>query len=214
MNVRDYGNGIIFYENGLSNSLCDSISSFYYANMELTKPGITISGKSVTPSGDRWKNTIDQEGRWHEHGVTQEEKDTRARIDEEIYNELRHSVSAYLDSFKYLSEAPGVTDTGYLWQMYIQNNGYYREHVDGQQWVYAVHRRICGIICYVNTVDQGGETYFKYQNLHIKPEKGGVVIFPAHWMYPHESLMPTSSDKLIISSFLECEPLFHVHEEH
>lgn len=211
MDIHDYGNGIIFYDNGLSDELCDTIWSFYYNNLELTRPGVTISGKPLTPSGERWKNTMDQEGYWSDPGIDSSLKTERSRIDELIYQELRPVVSAYLDSFKYLGEASGVSDTGYLWQMYVKGDGYYREHVDGQQWVYRVHRRICGIICYVNTVEDGGETYFAYQDLKIKPKKGGVVIFPAHWMYPHESLIPNSSDKLILSSFLECEPEYHAH---
>jgi hypothetical protein len=212
MKPRDHGNGIIFYEHGLSDELCDTIWSFYYNNFDLARPGVTISGKPLTPDGERWKNTMDQEGCWDDSEAGASIKTERSRIDELIYQELRPVISEYLGRFKYLAEAPGITDTGYLWQMYKKNDGYYREHVDGQQWVYRVHRRVGAIVCYVNTVEEGGETYFPYQNLKVKPEKGGVVVFPAHWMYPHESLLTISSDKLILSSFLECNTEFHVHE--
>ena len=214
MEKRDYGNGIIFYANGLSDALCDTVWSFYYDNPGMSRPGVTISGQPLTPTGERWKNTIDQENGWGDPTVDGAIKRERARIDELVYQELRPVVSAYLDSFKFLSEAPNVTDTGYLWQRYVKGDGYYKEHVDGQQWVHSVFRRICGIIVYVNTVDEGGETFFSYHDLRIKPEKGGVVIFPAHWMYPHGSLVPLSSDKLILSSFLEFQPDFHTHAGH
>lgn len=203
--------GIAFYENGLSDSLCDEIWESYYRNISLSLPGITISGKSSGPDNVKWKNTLDQDINRtfvDEYEVQKE----RNIIDEKIYQELKGAVSHYLGQFTFLATAPDIQDTGYLWQMYKQNDGYYKEHIDGEQWSYSVYNRVATILCYVNTVDEGGETYFRYQDLRIKPEKGGVVIFPATWMYPHEALVPVSSDKLIISSFLICNPTeFHVH---
>lgn len=213
MKLRYVNQGIAFYENGLSDELCDTIWSFYYDNMELARPGVTISGNTQTAGGEPWKHTLDQQAFLpgsEEHPL----KQRRGEIDEEIYQQLRPVISDYLDRFKYLAEAPGITDTGYLWQMYRQNEGYYKEHVDGSNWVPKVFKRVGAIICYINTVEEGGETTFSYQDFKVKPEKGGVVVFPATWTYPHQSLVPMSSDKLIISSFLECQPLFHVHEEH
>lgn len=203
--------GIAFYENGLSHSLCDEIWESYYRNISHSLPGITISGKSIGPDNVKWKNTLDQDVNRtfvNEREVQQE----RNRIDEKIYQELKGPVAQYLHEFTFLATAPNIQDTGYLWQMYKQNDGYYKEHIDGEQWSYSVYNRVATILCYVNSVEEGGETYFRYQNLRVKPEKGGVVIFPATWMYPHEALVPVSSDKLIISSFLICNPTeFHVH---
>lgn len=204
--------GIALYENGLSDLLCDEIWESYYRNISYSLPGITISGQSVGPDNVKWKNTLDQDVNRtfaNEDDIQQE----RNRIDEKIYQELKGSVVQYLDKFNFLATAPNIQDTGYLWQMYKQNDGFYKEHIDGEQWSYSVYNRVATILCYVNTVDKGGETYFRYQNLRIKPKKGSVVIFPATWMYPHEALVPVSSDKLIISSFLIFDPTeFHVHQ--
>lgn len=210
MTLRYVNQGIAFYENGLTDELCDTIWSFYYANLDMSRPGITMTGTNVGAAGERWKHTLDQEN-FVINGEIHPAKERRDQIDEEIYSQLRLVVADYLDKFTYLRDAQ-LNDTGYLWQMYRKNDGYYKEHVDGQQWVYKVHKRVGAIICYINGVDEGGETYFPYQDLKIKPEKGGVAIFPAHWMYPHQALVPASSDKLIISSFLECRTEYHVHE--
>jgi hypothetical protein len=213
MKLRYVNQCISFYENGLTDELCDRIWSFYYDNMELAKPGVTISGLAKSPDGSRWKHTIDQQA-FEQGSEFHPLKQTREQIDEEIYQQLRPVITDYLERFTYLAEAPNITDTGYLWQMYRQNEGYYKEHVDGSNWVPKVYKRVGAILCYINTVEKGGETAFRYQDLKVKPEKGGVVVFPATWTYPHQALVPTSSDKLIISSFLECEPLFHAHEDH
>lgn len=171
-----------------------------------------MSGSSVLPDGQKWKNTFDQSASDGQFSDDQVVQTTRLEIDEQVYQSLVPLVGNYLDNFTYLSGAPGIEDTGYLWQMYKQNEGYYKEHIDGEQWTYRVFNRVGAIICYINTVDEGGETYFRYQDLKVKPQRGGVIIFPSSWMYPHEALMPLSSDKLIISSFLTCNPTeFHVH---
>jgi hypothetical protein len=213
MKLRYVNQGIAFYENGLTDELCDTIWSFYYDNIELSKPGVTISGNAQTTQGEPWKHTLDQQA-FLPDSEGHPRAQRRGEIDEEIYQQLRPVITDYLERFTYLAEAPNIRDTGYLWQMYRQNEGYYKEHVDGSNWVPKVYKRVGAILCYINTVEEGGETAFRYQDIKVKPEKGGVVVFPATWTYPHQALVPTSSDKLIISSFLECQPLFHVHEDH
>lgn len=205
--------GIAFYEHGLSDELCDEIWDSYFTNIAKSHEGITMSGSSVLPNGTKWKNTFDQSVDDADFAGDRSAAEERAVIDEKIYQSLGPVVTNYLDTFTYLSDAPNIKDTGYLWQMYKQNDGYYKEHIDGEPWTLRVFNRVGAIICYINTVVDGGETYFRYQDLKIKPVKGGVAIFPSSWMYPHEALVPLSSDKLIISSFLTCSPRdFHVHE--
>jgi len=207
MGLKYNEQGIAVFSNGLTDELCDEIWNFYYDNISESKPGRTISGHKVDKDGKLTKNTLDQDFTNSDSPVV----GLRELIDEKIYQQLRPVVSEYLSMYHYLAEAPNITDTGYLWQMYRQNDGYYKEHIDGSPWVQSVFSRVGAIICYINTVDEGGETYFRYQNLKVKPEKGTVAVFPASWMYPHEALMPLSSDKLILSSFLEFTPDFHIH---
>ena len=198
--------GIAYYTNGLSDYLCEDVWNFYYKNKDsLTLPGITMSGGNGGDENNPWKHTLDQDikrlPQCNEDIVAE-----RNNIDDRIYEEIKLSVSHYLDTYDQLAKAPNIIDTGYLWQMYQQNDGYYKEHVDGDNWNYDTIHRVAAIVCYINTVDEGGETYFRYQDFSVKPKKGGVIIFPSSWMYPHEAKMPLSSDKLILSSFLVCNP--------
>jgi hypothetical protein len=102
----------------------------------------------------------------------------------------------------------------YMIQRYIKNKGKFIYHDDANIDYQTKKYRLLTYIWYLNDVDEGGETSFRYQDLKVKPDKGGVVVFPATWTYPHEALVPRSSDKLILSSFLVCQPPFHVHEDH
>ena len=40
---------------------------------------------------------------------------------------------------------------------------------------------------YLNTVDEGGKTEFKYQDLAIKPEAGTLLIWPAAYTHVHRA---------------------------
>lgn len=51
----------------------------------------------------------------------------------------------------------------------------FKEHCDAEP--YHHNQRIATILVYLNTVDEGGATYFTKLNLRIKPEKGTAVIF-------------------------------------
>ena len=62
--------------------------------------------------------------------------------------------------------------------------------------------RVLAFVVYINTVHEGGETYFRYQDISVKPIEGHVVVFPTNWTHPHQAMVPRSNDKLIISSFI------------
>jgi len=212
MTAKYVHQGIAYYENGLSDELCDEIWNFYFNNLHKSSPGITISGQSSGPDNVKWKNTFDQDVNKNFLGEEQI-LEQRKIIDNKIYEQIKSTITDYLNSFQYLATAPNIEDTGYLWQMYKQNDGYYKEHIDGEPWSFNVYNRVAAILCYINTVDEGGETYFRYQDLKVKPQKGAIALFPTSWMYPHEALVPLSSEKLILSSFLICHPVdFHVHK--
>tara|TARA_B100000131_G_scaffold155727_1_gene151168 strand:- start:1228 stop:1821 length:594 start_codon:yes stop_codon:yes gene_type:complete len=40
-------------------------------------------------------------------------------------------------------------------------------------------------LCYLNDVEEGGETEFLYQGVKVKPETGKMLIWPAQWTHTH-----------------------------
>ena len=99
-------------------------------------------------------------------------------------------------------------------QHYPMNKGHFHKwHYDDTPWTdikykhpvtnEAIHcRRIFVVMYYLNTVEKGGETEFKYTDLSIKPVEGRGVIFPAGFPFMHRGNTPESSDKLILTSWL------------
>ena len=108
-----------------------------------------------------------------------------------LYAEDVHSV-------RYLVGQMGIT--GFQIQCYPPNEGRYVEHVDANS-KQASLRQLSGLI-YLNTVREGGQTYFPYQDKNVKPVQGAIAVFPANYAYPHEAMMPLSESKYIVVTWL------------
>jgi len=62
--------------------------------------------------------------------------------------------------------------------------------------------RVLLFMFYVNTVDEGGETEFLYQQQKIAPQAGRMVVAPAGFTHTHKGHVPVSGDKLILTSWI------------
>ena len=59
---------------------------------------------------------------------------------------------------------------------------------------------------------EGGELYFRLQNLNVKPEEGDLFIFPSNYMYPHRAMPVKSGTKYSIVTMLDYNKKFHTQE--
>ena len=186
---------IYLYENAMSDELCDDIWNFYYSNIDKTSEGKTSGGYFP-----QTKKTLDFSD--NQYTFSGESREKYIEFDKKIYESIKVPVSMYIERFDWLKRCMDLSDTGYLWQGYKKGEGFYKEHIDGEAWTKQVRNRVLAIVAYINTVDEGGETYFRYQDVAVKPVKGAGCIFPTQWNYPHQAMVPLSSDKLILSSFV------------
>jgi hypothetical protein len=76
-------------------------------------------------------------------------------------------------------------------QKYKPEGDHYDFHHDDGP---GMHRVVSALV-YLNTVHEGGETYFPEFDLKIKPEVGKLVIFPSNYIYRHAALSPESGVK-------------------
>jgi len=123
-----------------------------------------------------------------------------------ISDRIASCVHEYIHAYSSLNDLPNIEITGLQIQRYFKNNGYYKSHLDSVPWMTGIDGpgsvRVLAVILYLNTVEDGGETFFEYQNANIKAEQGKVVIFPTDWKYLHGGKVPYSCDKWISSSFV------------
>jgi hypothetical protein len=68
------------------------------------------------------------------------------------------------------------------------------------------------LVGYPNDDYEGGELYFRLQNLSVKPEAGDLFIFPSNYMYAHQAMPVTSGMKYSIVTMLDYNKKYHTPE--
>lgn len=62
--------------------------------------------------------------------------------------------------------------------------------------------RFLNMFCYLNDVEEGGETTFPNLQLSFKPKKGSLLVFPPYWFFPHTGEKPISGPKYLLATNL------------
>jgi prolyl 4-hydroxylase len=147
--------------------------------------------------------------------------------DEQVTSKYRTSSSAdfpyYVDPFyleidnkivNYLGITPFLGET--LQAQKYQPGQYYKKHCDyftpgsKEYGTYTewMGQRTWTFMCYLNDVEEGGETFFKHLKLKIKPQQGMAVIWNnlykngiPNYKTLHEACPPISGDKYVITKW-------------
>ena len=67
--------------------------------------------------------------------------------------------------------------------------------------IQSMHR-VFAWMTYLNDVEDGGETYFDYYDLKIKPSSGKTLIWPAEWTHAHKGEILNKGYKYIITGWM------------
>jgi hypothetical protein len=65
------------------------------------------------------------------------------------------------------------------------------------------------LVAYLNDDYEGGELYFRLQNLNIKPKAGDLYVFPSTYMYPHQAKPVTQGIKYSLVTMLDYSDKYH-----
>ena len=68
---------------------------------------------------------------------------------------------------------------------------------------------VVSLVAYPNDNYEGGELYFRLQNLNIKPKAGDLFVFPSNFMYPHRAMPVHSGTKYSIVTMLDYSDKYH-----
>ena len=189
------------YKNSISSEVCDEIIRKF--ELEEDKHcGKTISGvhKDI-------KDTTDYQ---LFSPIDKTIKEVWKNIDKILYDELKQKMKSYIteldgiffnDISYNLFNYQFLSDDGFMIQKYKKGIGKYIYHNDFKNDVIQHRHRVITYLWYLNDVDEGGTTEFLGGKLHIKPEKGKLVLFPASWCFPHRGNVPISNDKYIITGW-------------
>jgi hypothetical protein len=190
------------YKNSISVEICDEIIRKF--ELEEDK----YSGRTITGVNTHIKDTTDYV--LYDYNNNKLIKDIWKNIDKILYDELHHKLKSYItelddiffnDISYNLFKNQFLSDDGFMIQKYKQGIGKYIYHHDFKVDMIQNRHRVITYLWYLNDVDEGGTTEFLGGKLHIKPEKGKLILFPASWSFPHRGNVPISSDKYIITGW-------------
>ncbi|MBD2101476.1 2OG-Fe(II) oxygenase [Leptolyngbya sp. FACHB-261] len=90
-----------------------------------------------------------------------------------------------------------------------QSGQFYKRHVDNlllasrfAEIAQGLPTRDISLVGYLNEDFEGGETFFDRQNLKVKPQTGSVLVFPAYYTHPHQSLAVIEGQKYAWTTWL------------
>lgn len=71
---------------------------------------------------------------------------------------------------------------------------------------------VVSLVSFPNDDYEGGELYFRLQNVTVKARAGDTYIFPSNFMYPHRAMPVTSGTKYSMVTMLDYSDKFHTPE--
>lgn len=113
-----------------------------------------------------------------------------------VEDALFKNQSKYKDNYnKYLHG-------GWKFQKSSAGGGFYDWHTEqGMSKNVDITARFMVWMIYLNTVEKGGKTEFKYQERAVKPEAGTLLIWPAGYTHVHRAAPDLEEDKYIATGW-------------
>lgn len=192
------GGAIAYMDNVFDPFFCDSLTSFLHQedNRNLFERGVTadptLEGHKISVDAVVGGNIL----------ANKKQNEILQMYSTYIFDRLGEVLVEYTKNYFHFDCWTNRFDSGYRYQFYKKGTGQYKMHCDGSVFDNPGYReRVLGCVVYLNTVEDGGSTFFPLHDVRINAVKGRVSLFPANFNYPHIGEMPMSDDKHIISTF-------------
>ncbi len=188
-------NFISIYDNALTPEECKSMIDYFESNDEywsLRQDGMMLGDTIIK----EWKDSQDRTMVFNNNGYFQ---------DNLVNQIILKSINFYIE--KYKEENPEV-DMLYSWalrnsynlQKYEPNGGYRKLHCENYN-TGDYHSNVLVWMFYLNTVKEGGGTYFSNYDLTINAVEGRLVIWPPYWTHMHKGVVSETSEKYIATGW-------------
>ena len=189
-NIRDLGNEIFVIEKLLSPELCQQIIEIAQFNSSEKVAGIALEQENINI---RSNSLLRLEG------------NSLLNSTNELLLEKISLIQWWLYDY-YGIKFPHAETCSILC---YQKGQFYKRHVDNmllssrlEEAQKGVPIRDISIVGYLNEGFEGGETFFDRQNIKVIPQQGNVLVFPANFPYPHQSLPILSGEKWCFTTWL------------
>ena len=107
----------------------------------------------------------------------------------------------YVDAFQVLPTLSQHRISEYKMQRTPIGGGYHIWHPEQENKLTSA--RLLTFTCYLNDVEEGGETEFLYYPKRVKPTKGTFLLHPGGFTHTHRGNPPISNTKYIVTGWVE-----------
>lgn len=167
---------ILTVDDLVSKDLCDDILNEYVNSDEWVQATV-IAGEYPNKRNCKTISISNQ-------NIILKNETIRQKLDSNLFEYVSKAISLYGEKYEHCSISH---DTGYELLKY-ETGGFYIEHTDSFT---SQPRAVSCSIC-LNEDYVGGEFAFFNREMMIRMPKGGVILFPSNFMFPHE-VMPVIS---------------------
>jgi hypothetical protein len=182
-------NFIETFDNALTENECNYIINYMNTDDRLT-PGTIQSGvnKKVKDSFDVFMNL---------------NNDDDLEVNEIIFKAFCNCLEPYVKKHTQLNRlAPWKIFPLYNLQKYNPQQGYHSLHCENSNPSIASSHRVMAWMFYLNTVTDGGGTYFDNYDLTMDAIQGRGVIWPAYWTHMHRGIVSKTETKYIATGWV------------
>ncbi len=110
-------------------------------------------------------------------------------IVQEYHNQLQNCLEKYMEEYPEVKDLPTFSATWLRIQRYDKDGHFKKWHYERSGGY--TQKRCLVYMTYLNTVEKGGKTYYKYQEKNFSPVAGKTLIWPADWTHTHRGLGPS-----------------------
>ena len=193
--VLKTNNFISIYDNALTSEECKSLIDYFESDDEywsLKQDGMML-GDNINKE---WKDSQDRTMTMFLDGYFQNN----------LVNEIiANSINTHIENYK--EENPEVNMLNswairneYNLQKYEPCGGYHKLHCENYN-TGDYHSNVLVWMYYLNTVKEGGGTYFSNYDLKINAVEGRLVLWPPYWTHMHKGVVSKTSHKYIATGW-------------
>jgi hypothetical protein len=173
-------------------TICDNIID-YYKSSDRKKAGLSYKPDGTGVVDTAWKDSTD---------VSIKIDDVDPLLHKYI-NHLGHAIENYKIKFPWsVAYASWKIIEGANIQYYKPGAGFKHWHCERGCASAPQSTRHLVWMTYLNDVEDGGGTEFFHQNIIVNAKKGLTLIWPADWTYTHRGIVSPTTEKYIITGWL------------
>lgn len=185
--------------NFLSPELCQRFIEEFEKSPDKS-PGVSNTAGSIGSTGAKKSTDLTFNPNMKDHKVWGELLD---ELVPKLIDQSYFYANRYVTAFENLD--PFELSPLFNLQRYEPGEGFYQYHCERAGLAHS--ERLLVWMVYLNTVYDGGQTEFYFQNHFEEAAAGKLVIWPSDWTYLHKGVVSESETKYILTGWFDHKPV-------